>query len=196
MSLFFQSSILFIFPSVHTARYEDLCKMSPKLYTGQKKKHEKGHSHAHYLSLSRLRLSRIIVFVEVKIFSLFLHGNLTTGNKILWKRGEIAPQEQFLLFLQYFNISLRSLVIYSFVKCGCSIYYFLNSANLICRCTDISKYFRESLDFEIMSVDYVLRDLTLLLLTPNLKLNTLHVIQPYRYVVRGNVLSGVIFFLF
>ena len=30
------------------------------------------------------------------------------------------------------------------MKCGCSIYLFLNSANLICRDTDISKYFRES----------------------------------------------------
>ena len=35
--------------------------------------------------------------------------------------------------------------IYIFVKCGCSNYFFLNSANLICRGTDISKYFRESL---------------------------------------------------
>ena len=31
------------------------------------------------------------------------------------------------------------------MKCGCLIYFFLNSANLICRGTDISKYFRESL---------------------------------------------------
>ena len=34
---------------------------------------------------------------------------------------------------------------YIFVKCACSIYSFLNSANLICRGTDISKYFRGSL---------------------------------------------------
>ena len=39
----------------------------------------------------------------------------------------------------------RSGIAYSFVKSGCSIYYFLRSANLICQCTDISKYFRESL---------------------------------------------------
>ena len=32
----------------------------------------------------------------------------------------------------------------SFVKCRGSIYFFLNSANLICRGTDISKYFKES----------------------------------------------------
>ena len=31
------------------------------------------------------------------------------------------------------------------MKCGCLIYFFLNSANLICRGTDISKYFKESL---------------------------------------------------
>ena len=31
------------------------------------------------------------------------------------------------------------------MKCGCSISIFLNSANLICRSTDISKCFRGSL---------------------------------------------------
>ena len=38
-------------------------------------------------------LSRITAYIEVKFWSLFLHGNLRTGNKILWKRGEIAPNE-------------------------------------------------------------------------------------------------------
>ena len=32
-----------------------------------------------------------------------------------------------------------------FVECGKSNEFFLNSANLICRSTDISNYFRESL---------------------------------------------------
>ena len=32
------------------------------------------------------------------------------------------------------------------MKCGCSIYFFLNSANQICRSTVISKYFRESIE--------------------------------------------------
>ena len=41
--------------------------------------------------------------------------------------------------------NFKSPIIYTFVKCGCSIYFFLKSANLICRSTDISKYFRESL---------------------------------------------------
>ena len=35
------------------------------------------------LSLSQLRLSRITADTEVKIWSLFEHGNLTTGIKIL-----------------------------------------------------------------------------------------------------------------
>ena len=34
------------------------------------------------LSLSRLRLSRITAYLEVKVGSLFKHENLTTGNKI------------------------------------------------------------------------------------------------------------------
>ena len=58
------------------------------------------------LSLSRLRLSRITAYLEVKIGSQFLHENLTTGNKLLWKRGEIAPKEQFLLFSTIFSIYL------------------------------------------------------------------------------------------
>ena len=44
----------------------------------------------------------------MKIWSLFKHCNLTTGNKILWKRGEIAPKEQFLLFSTIFSMYLTS----------------------------------------------------------------------------------------
>ena len=53
--------------------------------------------------LSRLRLSRITAYLEEKTWSLFWHKNLTSGNKILWMRGEIAPQEQFLPFPHYFQ---------------------------------------------------------------------------------------------
>ena len=59
-----------------------------------------------WLSLSRPRLSRITAYLEVKIWSLPKHENLTTGKKILWKRGEIAPKEQFLLFSTIFSIYL------------------------------------------------------------------------------------------
>ena len=58
------------------------------------------------LSLSRPRLSWITAYLEVKIWSLFKHENLTTGKKILWKRGEIAPKEQFLLFSTILSIYL------------------------------------------------------------------------------------------
>ena len=58
------------------------------------------------------RLSRITAYLEVKILSLLKHENLTTGKKKLWKRGEIAPKEHFLLFSGHniFNISLTSRV--------------------------------------------------------------------------------------
>ena len=70
-----------------------------------------------------------------------LQGKLTRG-KIL---------RNFSSFTQYFQYTLisnfRSQIAYSFVKCYFSIYlfFFPNSANLICRGTDISNYFRESL---------------------------------------------------
>ena len=38
----------------------------------------------------------------MKIWFLFQHANQTTGNKILQKRSEIAPKEQFLLFSTIF----------------------------------------------------------------------------------------------
>ena len=62
--------------------------------------------------LSRPCLSRITAYLEVKILSLTKHENPTTGKKILWKRGEIAIQEQiapeelFLLFSTIFSIYL------------------------------------------------------------------------------------------
>ena len=60
---------------------------------------------------------------------------MTTGNKIMWKRGEI---EQYLLFSTLFYIyisNFRSQITYSFVKCGCSIYCFPHSLN-----SDMSRY--------------------------------------------------------
>ena len=50
----------------------------------------------------------------------------------MWKRGEIAPKEQFLLFSTLFYIyisNFRSQITYSFIKCGCSIYCFPHSLN-------------------------------------------------------------------
>ena len=56
------------------------------------------------LHVSRLRLSRITAYLEVKIWSRLKYENLTTGDKILWKRGKIAPP----LFQNIFNVSLTS----------------------------------------------------------------------------------------
>ena len=94
-------------------------------------------------SLSRPRLSRISAYLEVKILSLPKHVNLTTGKKIMWKRGE----SNFSFFPQYFQYisNFKSPITYIHLINGCSNYFFLNSANLICRGTDISKYFRGSL---------------------------------------------------
>ena len=88
--------------------------------------------------LSRTRLFRSTANPEVKIWSLLKHETMTTGNKIMWKRGEIAPKEQFLLFstLLYIYISnFRGHIPYIFVKCGCSIYCFPHSLN-----SDMSRY--------------------------------------------------------
>ena len=57
--------------------------------------------------------------------------------------GAITPLPNYFQYISNF----RSQITYSFMKCGGSLYFFLNSANLICRVTDISKYFRESLRF-------------------------------------------------
>ena len=100
-------------------------------------------------SLSRTRLFRITAYLEVKIWSLFLNETMPTGNKIMWKTGEIAPKEQFLLFstLLYINIFLTSgvkLHIHLF-NVIVQVIVFLTLLTLICRGTDISKYFSESL---------------------------------------------------
>ena len=88
-----------------------------------------------WLSLSRPRLSRINSYLEVKILPLLKHENLTTGKKYCGKE-----EKQFLLFSHYFQYisNFKSPITYIFVKCGCSIYFVLNSANMICRGTDIS----------------------------------------------------------
>ena len=66
----------------------------------------------------------------------------------MWKRGEFAPKEQFFLFSTIFSIYLyfqESNYIFICEMWLFDLSFFLNSANLICRDTTISKYFRESL---------------------------------------------------
>ena len=73
----------------------------------------------------------------MKILSLPKHENLTTGEKY----GNFSSFPQYFHYISNF----KSPITYKFVKCGCSNYFFFNSANLICRSTDISKYFSVSL---------------------------------------------------
>ena len=73
---------------------------------------------------------------------------MTTGNRIIWKRGEIAPKEEFLLFSTLFkNIFLTSRVKLHIHLLNVVVQFavFLTLSTLICRGTDISKYFSESL---------------------------------------------------
>ena len=67
---------------------------------------------------------------------------MTTDNKIMWKRGEIAPKEQFLLFFTLFyivfltsgvklHIHLLNVVVQFIV--------FLTLSTLLCRGTDTSE---------------------------------------------------------
>ena len=45
------------------------------------------------------------------------------------------------------------------MKCGYSVYFFLNFENLICGGIDISKYFRESLRDNVSTVVFLLDQL-------------------------------------
>ena len=73
----------------------------------------------------------------------------------MWKRGEIAPKEQFLLFSTLFYICIsnfRSQITFHLLNVVVQFIVFLTFSTLICRGTDISKCFRESLgirDYEI-----------------------------------------------
>ena len=81
----------------------------------------------------------------MKCLSLFYHRNLRRGNKILWKRGKIAPKAP--LFHNIFNMSLTSgIKLHNhLLNVVVRLIVFLTSATLIFRGTDISKCFRESL---------------------------------------------------
>ena len=86
--------------------------------------------------ISNNRLSRSEILVPV------LHGNLRTGTKILWKRGEIGAISP--LFHNIFNISLTSGVKLHIHLLNVAVRFivFLISATLVFRGTDISKCFR------------------------------------------------------
>ena len=123
------------------------------------------------LSLSRLRLSGTITYIVVKT------GNLTKGNKILWKKGEKCS-----FFHNIFNLCLTSAVkLYIHLwNMLVRFIFFLSSANLICQGTDISKYFRESLGFRdnkswlyVFLSSFVSQEYALMLLTFTVRIQVL-----------------------
>ena len=68
-------------------------------------------------------------------------------TKYCGKEEKLLLMSSFFSFAQYLQYmsNFRSQITYSFVKCDRLIYIFCNSANLICRSSEISKCFRESL---------------------------------------------------
>ena len=83
----------------------------------------------------------------MKVLSLPKHENLTTSKKYCRKEEKLLLRSNFSSFPQYFRYisNVKSAITYKFIKSGCSNYFFLNSENLICRGTAISKCFREAL---------------------------------------------------
>ena len=66
----------------------------------------------------------------------------------MWKRREIAPKEQFLLFSTLFYIYILTSGVklhIHLLNVAVQFIVFLTLSTLICRGTDISKYFSESL---------------------------------------------------
>ena len=99
------------------------------------------------LLVSPLRLSGITAYLEVKFWSLFWHRNLTTGKYIVDNRRHCSSEAISPLFHNSFyryilckGVKLHMNLGYFVVR-----FFFLNSGNLICRSTDISMNFRESL---------------------------------------------------
>ena len=73
-----------------------------------------------WLSLSRPRLSRITAYLEVKIWSLPIHENLTTDGKYCRKEEKLLLRSNFSSFPQYFQYisNFKSPITYQFVKCA------------------------------------------------------------------------------
>ena len=90
-------------------------------------------------SLSRTHLFRITAF-EVKIWSLFEHETMKTGNKIMRKRGEIALSTLFCIYISNFRSQITNSL-----SVGVQFIVLLTLSTLIGRGTDISKCFSESL---------------------------------------------------
>ena len=69
----------------------------------------------------------------VPIFSMETLQQVTKYCEKEEKLGNFSSFPQYFKYISYFG----SQIAYSFVKCGCLIYFFLNSTNLIHQGTDI-----------------------------------------------------------
>ena len=100
-----------------------------------------------YVQSTLVISTSLISNLEVKTWSLFKHKIKQQVIKYCGKEEKLLLWSDFSFFPKYFRYisNSRSAITHSFVKCGCSIYFCLNSVNPICRGTDISEYFRESL---------------------------------------------------
>ena len=104
-----------------------------------------------WLSLSRPRLSRITAYLEVKIWSLPKHENLTTCKKYCGK------EEKLLLFQNIFNISLVSRVqLHIYLINVVNRFIFSSILQIYYVEVRISRSISESpLEFEITRVDCI-----------------------------------------
>ena len=131
-------------------------------------------------SESHICVSSISLHILFRMVSTYCGRVLEYYSRLSLSRLRLS-QEQFLPFPTIFSIYISNYLKDSnciLVKFGCAIYIFLNSENLICRSTDISKGFRGSLqlrdnesrlyllckitrnfDLVAQSVDFVIRNL-------------------------------------
>ena len=101
-----------------------------------------------WFALSQIHLTLITAYHEVKIWSLFEHGNLTKETKYCGQEEKLLLRSNFSSFPQLFQYTFNcmSQITYSFVNCGCLIYFFsVLQIWYVKVWMDILKYFRESL---------------------------------------------------
>ena len=105
--------------SIHKLAQTIPCTVNSKC-SGNPNKHRHVKLKYSCLSLSRPRLSRITAYLEVKIWSLPIHENLTTDGKYCRKEEKLLLRSNFSSFPQYFQYisNFKSPITYQFVKCG------------------------------------------------------------------------------
>ena len=117
------------------------------------------------LALYRPPLSRITAYLEMKIWSLFINENLTTSNKILWKKRKIFLRSSFSPSRNIFNI--KSNYIFICEMWLLDLFVFLNILQIWYVEVRISRSISESsLDFKITRIDCIYQYMHPVLLMP------------------------------